>query len=118
MLEECAPKYLPLSKCISREQELQTLKVDRRIVVLEDQQLQVKNKAPEASADLSTDLKVQNAFVRRGLACEQVGILSYETHGKIRHAFMAHLGRQPPPHFKAPDINAVLLIGAMDESLR
>ena len=108
MLEECAPKYLPLSKCISREQELQTLKVDRRIVVLEDQQLQVKNKAPEASADLSTDLKVQNAFARRGLACEQAGILSYETHEKIRHAFMAHLGRQAPPHFKAPDISAVL----------
>ena len=108
MLEECAPKYLPLSKCISREQELQTLKMDRRIVVLEDQQLQVKNKAPEASADLSTDLKVQNAFVRRGLACEQAGILTYETHEKIRHAFMAHLGRQPPPQFKAPDIGAVL----------
>jgi len=108
MLEESAPKYLPLSKCISREQELQTLKVDRRIVVLEDQQLQVKNKAPEASADLSTDLKVQNAFVRRGLACEQAGILSYETHEKVRHALMAHLGRQPPPNFKAPDIGAVL----------
>ena len=24
MLDECAPRYLPLSKCISREQELQT----------------------------------------------------------------------------------------------
>ena len=28
MLDECAAKYLPLSKCISREQELQTMKAD------------------------------------------------------------------------------------------
>ena len=108
MLEECAPRYLPLSKCISREQELQTLKADKRIVVLEDQQLQVKNKAPEAAADLSTDLKMQNAFVRRGLAGEQAGIFAYETHEKIRHAFMAHMTRTAPPGFKSPDIGAIL----------
>ena len=108
MLDECAPRYLPLSKCISREQELQTMKADKRIVVLEDQQLQVKNKAPETAADLSTDLKVQNAFVRRGLAGEQAGIFTYETHEKIRHAFMAHLTRTAPPGFKSPDIGAIL----------
>lgn len=33
MLEESAPKYLPLSKCISREQELPSRKADKRIVV-------------------------------------------------------------------------------------
>ena len=108
MLDECAPRYLPLSKCISREQELQTMKADKRIVVLEDQQLQIKNKAPEAAADLSTDLKVQNAFVRRGLAGEQAGIFTYETHEKVRHAFMAHMTRTAPPGFKSPDIGAVL----------
>jgi len=103
-----APKYLPLSKCISREQELQTMKVDKRIDVIEDQQLQVKNKAPEAHADLTTDLKVQNAFVRRGLAGEQAGIFTYSTHEKVRHAFMAHMTRAAPPGFRAPDIGAVL----------
>ena len=108
MLEECAPRYLPLSKCISREQELQSQRVDKRIVVLEDRQLQVKNRAPDAVADLSTDLKVQNAFIRRGLACEQAGLISYATHEKVRHAFMAHMTRAAPGGFKAPDIAAVL----------
>jgi hypothetical protein len=42
MIEEAAPKYLPLSKCVSREQELMSQRVDKRIVVLEDQKLQVK----------------------------------------------------------------------------
>ena len=108
MIEEGAPKYLPLSKCISREQELQSQRSDRRIVVLEDQQLQVKHKAPELAADLSTDLKVQNAFIRRGLACEQAGLLTHEIHERLRHEFMSHMMRTPPPGFKAPDISAVL----------
>ena len=108
MLDECSAKYLPLSKCISREQELQTMKADKRIVVLEDQQLQIKNRAPEATADLSTGLKVKNAFVRRGLACEQAGLMTYETHERIRHVFMSHITRTPPPGFRAPDIAAVL----------
>ena len=46
-------------------------RVDKRIVVLEDQKLQVKSNAPDIMADLSTDLKFQKAFSRRGTACEQ-----------------------------------------------
>ena len=77
-------------------------------MVLEDQQLQVKNRAPDAVADSSTDLKVQNAFIRRGLACEQAGLINYATHEKVRHALMAHMTRAPPGGFRAPDIAAVL----------
>ena len=99
MIEEAAPKYLPLSKCVSREQELMSQRVDKRIVVLEDQKLQVKNSSPDITADLSTDVKLQNAFIRRGIACEQSNLLTYETHEKIRHAFMAHLTRDAPPGF-------------------
>ena len=62
MIEEAAPKYLPFSKCVSREQELMSQRVDKRTVALEDQKLQVKNTSPDITADLSTDLKLQNAF--------------------------------------------------------
>ena len=108
MIEESAPKYLPLSKCISREQELMSQRVDKRIVVLEDQKLQVKSNAPDITADLSTDLKLQNAFIRRGIACEQSNLMSYDSHEKIRHAFMAHMTRDPPPGFRGPDMAAIL----------
>ena len=80
MIEESAPRYLALSKCVSREQELLCQRVDKRIVILEDQKLQVKNNAPDVTADLSTDLKLQNAFIRRGIACEQANLMTYETH--------------------------------------
>lgn len=68
MMEECAPRYPPLSKCISREQELQSQRVDKRTVALEDQQLLVENRTPDAVSNLSTDLKVQNAPIRRHLS--------------------------------------------------
>lgn len=86
MIEEAAPKYLPFSKCVSREQELMSQRVDKRTVALEDQKLQVKNTSPDITADLSTDLKLQNAFIRRGIACEQANLMTYETHERIRHA--------------------------------
>ena len=108
MIEEAAPKYLPLSKCVSREQKMMSQKIDKRIVVLEDQRLQVKNSSPDITADLSTDLKLQHAFIRRGVACEQANLLTYETHEKIRHAFMAHVTRDAPPGFRGPDMAAVL----------
>ena len=108
MIEEGAPKYLALSKCVSREQELLSQRVDKRIVVLEDQKLQVKNHAPDITADLSTDLKLQSAFIRRGIACEQANLMTYEAHEKIRHAFMAHMTRDAPPGFKGPDMSAIL----------
>ena len=108
MIDESAPKYLPLSKCISREQELQSQRTDKSVVIVEDKQLHVKNRGSEQTADLSSDLKVQNAFIRRGLACEQANLMTYETHEKIRHAFMAHMTRDPPPNFKGPDLGAIL----------
>eukprot|EP00435_Cladocopium_sp_Y103_P001659 s5096_g1.t1 len=108
MIEEAAPKYLPLSKCVSREQELMSPRVDKRIAVLEDPKLQVKNNAPDITADLSKDLKLQNAFIRRAIACEQPKLLTYDTREKIRRAFMAHMTRDAPPGFKGPDMAAII----------
>ena len=108
MLEECALKYVPLSRCISREHELQALKQDTSIVILENNQLQVKNKQPESVADISNEWKIHNAFLRRGLAGEQANLFSHDVHEMVRHEFMSHLGRPAPPGFRSADIQAVL----------
>ena len=66
-------------------------------------------RAPDAAADLYTDLgQMQNAFIRRGLACEQAGLLSYATHEKSQERFHDSHDEAPPGGFKAPDIAAVL----------
>ena len=66
--EEGVLKVYPLSKCISREQELQSVRADKQVVLLENQHLQVKPKGAELTADLGNELRVHLAFVRKGLA--------------------------------------------------
>jgi len=108
MLEDCSLKILPLSKCISREQELNHAKVDKSIVTIENHQLQVKPKEIEAYADLSTELRVQHAFTRRGLALEMANLMTYSVHEKVTRSFMSYLTQSVPSAFQRPDISAIL----------
>lgn len=108
MVSDGAIRILPLSRCISREQELHSVKNDRSVITLEGQQLHVRNKGSEATADISTELKVHMAFIRRGLALEMAGLASYRVHERVIRELMIHLTRDPPPNFRAPSLEAVL----------
>ena len=108
MLEEGALRIFPLSKCVSRELELNSIKSDRHVFTLEGQELQMKNKQPDLTSDLGNELKVQNAFIRRGLALELAGLGTFDMHEKVTRDFMMHLTRAVPPGFKGPTIESVL----------
>ena len=108
MVEESCLKILPLSKCISRDQELNHAKVDKSIVTIENHQLQVRPKELEVFADLSTELRVQHAFTRRGLALEMANLMSYNVREKITRSFMSYLTQSVPSAFQRPDISAIL----------
>ena len=108
MLEEGVLKIYPLSKCISREQELQSVRTDKQVILLENQQLQIKPQGVELSANLGNELRVHLAFVRRGLALDMANLATYEVHEKVVREFMGHLTRTPPPGFKGPTIESIL----------
>lgn len=108
MMEESTFKYIPLSKCVSREQELHAARADKKIVVLENQQLQVRDKNAELTADLSNELRVQLAITRRGLAMDVAGLVTYATYEKVMREYMSHLTRTAPAGYKTADIGAVL----------
>ena len=108
MVAEGNIKILPLSRCISREQELHSVKTDKSVVTLENQQLHIKNNTLEATTDVSTELKVHYAFIRRGLALAMAGLASYSVHEKVTRELMVHLTRDPPPNFNGPTLEAVL----------
>ena len=99
MLEEGALRHFPLSKCVSRELELMSIKSDKQVVLLEGQQLQVKMKTDELTSELGNELRVHQAMIRRG---------TYNTHEKVMRHFMVHLSRPPPPGYKAASIEAIL----------
>ena len=48
-----------------------------RVVMLENQQLQVKAKGSDLAADLTSELRVHTAFIRRGLALDMANLGSY-----------------------------------------
>jgi hypothetical protein len=108
MLEEGVMKFFPLSRCVSRELELQAVRSDKQVVMLEGQQLHVKTKNPELSSELGNELRVHHAFIRRGLALDMANLASYEMHERVMREFMSHLTRAVPMGFKGPTIEAVL----------
>ena len=108
MAEEGCLKYVPLSKCSSREQEISSQRTDKQILTIENSQVCAKSKIAETSVDVSTDLKVMQAFTRRGLALEQANLMSFEVHDMVARTFMQHLSRAVPPGFVGPTIQSVL----------
>ena len=108
MLEEGALKTYPLSKCVTREQELNAVKADKQVLTLEGKEIQVNSKQLEVSSDLGNELRVQNAFIRRGIALEMSGLATYDVHERVTRDLMSHLTRTPPAGFKGPSIESVL----------
>ena len=108
MLEEGALRHFPLSKCVSRELELLSIKSDKQVVLLEGHQLHVKAKADELTSELGNELRVHQAMIRRGLALEMSNLGTYATHEKVMRQFMGHLSRPPPPGYKAATVDAIM----------
>lgn len=108
MLDEGVLKFFPLSKCVSREQELQAVRADKQVVMLENQQLQVKARGAELTTDLGNELRIHHAFIRRGIALDMANLASYHVHEKVMREFMSHLTRTAPHGFKGPTIESVL----------
>ena len=93
---------------VSREQELQSVRTDKQVVMLENQQLQIKARGAELTTDLGNELRVHHAFIRRGIALDMANIASYHVHEKVMREFMSHLTRTAPHGFKGPTIESVL----------
>lgn len=58
MLEEGALRHFPLSRCVSRELELLSVKTDKQVVFLEGHQLQVKAKTDGLMSEMGNELRV------------------------------------------------------------
>ena len=107
MADECCLRYMPPDRCISRDDELAAHRQDKKLVLAEGE-LVMTDKPVDVAADISNELRLHNALVRRGLALDQSGLMSYVVHDKIASKFLSHLTRPVSAHFKGPDIQAVL----------
>lgn len=90
--------YLELSKCTHKEQEVlsQSAKDDKQMSIDSSGAVRIRDKELRQEADLSSDLLVRQAMMRRGLALDQSNILGYLERDKwVERVFDARLETPP-----------------------
>ena len=82
--EENRLVYVELSQCTSKEQEVLNIsqKEDRHMVVDSSGGVKLREKETKLEADVSTDLMIRMALMRRGLAMDQCNLLDYSIHDR------------------------------------
>lgn len=80
--EENRLAYVELSRCTSKEQEVlnTTQKEDRHLSIDTSGSVKIREKEAKLEADLSNDLMIRMALMRRGLAMDQCNLLDYQLH--------------------------------------
>ncbi|CAE7573067.1 unnamed protein product [Symbiodinium sp. CCMP2592] len=108
MVADSSVRYLPPSKCSSREQEILSERRDDTLFRLEATALKAAKKPVLPKVDLGNELRLYQALSRRGVALEVAGVCSFAVHENYVRGLLDHLQRMPPPGYSAPGIDAVL----------
>ncbi|CAJ1445413.1 unnamed protein product, partial [Effrenium voratum] len=98
MYEENRVSYLELSKCTSKDQEVlnSSLKEDRHMTIDHHGVVRLKDKEMKDDVNISTDMFLRLALMRRGLALEQANILDYLIHDRwVERIFDVRSAEQP-----------------------
>ena len=101
-------KYIPLSLCTTRDQELVGGKKDASLAMDADGQLKLRPATSTAVADTSTELRLKNALIRRALSYDQAGLIDYGIHIRWIEKLFAVQSRMPPPGYKQVSLNQML----------
>ncbi|CAJ1458021.1 unnamed protein product [Effrenium voratum] len=101
--EENRLAYIELSKCICKEQEILagSSRDDKQMAVDSSGIVRLRNKESKVDADLSTDLLLRQAFMRRALAYDQANVLGYLLHDQwIERLFESRVDCPPEGYAK------------------
>ena len=107
MLERDTLVYLGPEKFPTRRNELQLKKPGKEITI-DQSQLIVKEKPADFTCSTNTELEVANAFRRRALAFDLVGICSYNIMTSYHADLLDHIHTPPPPGYSPISIQQIL----------
>lgn len=114
LLDECCQqydqrilRYIEPAKCTSRESEILSNKVEKKLKLnAATMTLQETKAIPDA--DSSTAFALMQCFRRRGLAYEFSQLISFKAHEKYIDMLFRHLNAEPPPNYAHTTINQLL----------
>ena len=93
-------QWIPPSKCSKRDAEVQSsIKTEGKQFVQVEKNALVLSTAEHVKADTSTELKLQWAWGRRGIAFDQCSLLSWSVHQQWVSHLMEAMCEEPPPGY-------------------
>ncbi|CAE7783991.1 pol [Symbiodinium sp. CCMP2592] len=102
MLEDQRVRYIEWSKCTSRAQEINLVKEDASLKLLQGGRsgsVKLVDPGSKITADTKSDLEVMQALRRRGVAYELAAIMSFEKHEELIDRLFMEYQREPMPGF-------------------
>ena len=101
MVESGVLSWIAPFRCSKRDNEIQTnLKPSSSTVQVENSSLKMAAPPLNITADVGSDLKLQWALQRRGIALDQCRILDWSQHEKWVHILLNTLTRESPDGYQ------------------
>ena len=98
LYEENRSQHIELSRCTSKEQEVlnSSQREDKHVAIDSPGAVRIRDKEHKLEADLSSDMFVRLALMRRGLALDQANLLDYLEHDRwVEKIFDCRTASQP-----------------------
>ena len=110
MLESNSVVWIPPSKCVKRETEIQmaATKEKSSVVSVEQHVLKVTAAEDNLKVDCSTELELQWALQRRGIALDQCGLIEWSVHQKWVQQLMSLLTKAVPDGYSRIKMSQLL----------
>ena len=108
MVEDAQVRHISVDKCTSRVHELQGLKVVEGVAKDPSGVIRVVSKSEGPTADLTSDYRIRQAFLRRSLALDQASLVSFDVHERWVNSLFAAMARAPPAGYSYITLEQVL----------
>ena len=96
MMHDGLVRYIPPSACVSRDAEVAAVRRDKDFFAIENGEITLKRN----DVDVATDFKLQQAFTRRGLAFDRVGLVTFSIHERLVRSYFFLASRAALACFK------------------
>ena len=93
-------KYIPPHEVPTWDQEMQSVKTEELIKRDASGHLKAQEERKVPEADTKTDLRMRQAYLRRGLALEMADVVTFTIHEKLVEKLFTEYQREPPPGYR------------------
>ncbi|CAE7257321.1 F25B4.6 [Symbiodinium sp. CCMP2592] len=108
MVDSGTLTYLPPHKCPSRALEISSDKPSQQVTLDAQGGLKISKKHADLECDVRGELRLREAFTRRALAFDQIGLMSFAAHEAWHTYLFDSVTRDPPPGHKFTSVAQAL----------